>query len=198
MSRLFIILVVTLLIGGCSTRGLNDHYASVTEQRLVTQSLDKLVKALPEGDFTVLQDKSVFLQAYFIEQPVYPEAHMAEQSSLLAYAKQRLKLELMKKYSCRLVEDLEEADYQVHFFFNAIGTDQDSLGISTPEIIWPGVGGMQVDLIALEMFHGVTEGYYYIVDSQQNSTLRGPLQKARIRTDRLNLPFFSLPLNTLD
>ena len=86
----------------------------------------------------------------------------------------------------------------MHFFFNAIGTDQDSLGISTPQIFMAGAGVSQIDLIAVEMFHGVSEGYYYIVDNQQAETLRGSLLKARVRTDRLNLPFISIPLNTLD
>ena len=90
------------------------------------------------------------------------------------------------------------ADYQVHFFFNAIGTDQDSLGITTPQLFLPGVGVSQIDFIAVEMFHGVSEGYYYIVDQQQAEILRGGLQKARVRTDRLNLPFISIPLTTLD
>lgn len=193
-----ILLLTLLLLNGCSTRGLDDRYASVTEQRLVTQSLDKLIRALPEQDFQQLQAQKVYLRAYFIEQPSYPEAHLVEQSSLLAFAQQRFGLELLEKYACRLVDNPEQADYQIHFFFNAIGTDQDKLGITTPELFLPGVAGVQIDFFAVEMFHGVSEGYYFIVDSQQAKTFRGSLQQARVRTDRLNLPFFSIPLNTLD
>lgn len=198
MRRSIFILSLVVLLSGCSTRGLNDRYASVTEQRLVTQSLDTLIRALPEQDFAPLQQQSVFLQAYFIEQPISPELGQAEQPSRVAFARQRLKMELQQRYACQLVERPEDAAFQVHFFFNAIGTDQDSLGITLPEIYLPGVGVSKIDFLAVEMFHGVSEGYYYIVDSRQAVTLRGELQKARVRTDRLNLPFISIPLNTLD
>lgn len=187
MRSAFVLLLLVLALSGCATRGLNDHYASVTEQRLVTQSLDALIRALPDQDFAPLRQQAVFLQAYFIEQP-----------SSLALAQQRLKMELQQRYSCRLVERPEDAAFEVHFFFNAIGTDQDSLGLSMPELYLPGVGVSKIDFIAVKMFHGLSEGYYYIVDNQQAVTLRGELQKARVRTDRLNLPFISIPLNTLD
>ena len=185
---------ILFLLVGCSTRGLNDHYASVTEQRLVTQSLDMLVKALPESDFKPLQHKSVYLRGYFIE----PTVDGTKYSPLLKFARQRVQLELMEKYQCKMANTPEKADFQVHFFFNAIGTDQDSLGITLPQIFLPGVGVSQIDFIAVKMFHGVSEGYYYIVDNQQAETMRGTLLKARVRTDRLNLPFISIPLNTLD
>jgi hypothetical protein len=107
-------------------------------------------------------------------------------------------MELLDRFNSRLVDSPEEAEYQVHFFFNAIGTDQDSFGITTPELYLPGVGVSQIDFIALEMFHGISEGYYYITDNRNAETMRGMLQKARVRTDRLNLPFISFPLNTLD
>lgn len=194
MGRFTLFLIFLLLLAGCSTRGLNDRYASVTEQRLVTQSLDKLVKALPAVDFEPLRKQTVYLQGYFIE----PTVEGTRYSPLLKFARQRVKLELMEKYQCKMVKSPEKADYQVHFFFNAIGTDQDSLGITLPQIFLPGVGVSQIDLIAVEMFHGVSEGYYFIVDKRQAETLRGKLQKARVRTDRLNLPFISIPLNTLD
>ena len=193
MRKLFFLFCLVLL-AGCSTRGLNDRYASVTEQRLVTQSLDKLISALPETDFLPLQEKTVYLQTYFIE----PAAAEGKRSSLLEFAHQRLQLELIEKYACRLTEQPAAADYQLHFFFNAIGTDQDSLGITTPQLFLPGVGISQIDFIAVKMFHGVSEGYYYIIVRQQTKTVRGSLQKARVRTDRLNFPFISIPLNTLD
>lgn len=186
--------LLLLLLTACSTRGLNNHFASATEQRLVTQSLDKLIKALPASDFQPLQEQDVYLQCYFIA----PTVDGTEHSPLLDFACQRVKMELLERFNGRLADSPEQAAYQVHFFFNAIGTDQDSLGITTPELYIPGLGISKIDFIALEMFHGVSEGYYYIVDNRNAETMRGMLRKARVRTDRLNLPFISLPLNTLD
>ena len=195
MLRWYLAFVFLIVLAGCSTRGLNDRYASVTEQRLVTQSLDQLIRQLPQTDFEPLRQQPVYLQAYFIE-PQLVES--GKQASLLDFAQQRLKLELREKYSSRLVADPEAANFELHFFFNAIGTDQDGLGISSPQLFLPGVGISQIDFITLEMFHGVCEGYYYIVDRQLDQTSRSELQKARVRTDRLNLPFIAIPLNTLD
>ncbi|SHJ85396.1 hypothetical protein SAMN02745165_03351 [Malonomonas rubra DSM 5091] len=194
MKRWGFLLLFVLFLCACSTRGLNDRYASVTEQRLVTQSLDMLINALPANDFAQLEGKLIFLQTYFIE----PVVEATEHAPLRDFAQQRLQMELLHKYRCRLVDTPDEAEFQVHFFFNAIGTDQDSLGITTPQLFLPGVGLSKIDFLALEMFHGVSEGYYYIVDNQQQAAMRGALQKARVRTDRLNLPFISLPVNTLD
>ncbi len=187
-------LLLTLLMTACSTRGLNNHFASATEQRLVTRSLDKLIEALPAADFQPLAEKPVSLQCYFI----VPTVDGTEYSPLLDFACRRVKMELLERFGSRVVDAPEEAEYQVHFFFNAIGTDQDSLGISTPELYLPGIGAAKIDFIALEMFHGVSEGYYYIIDRRNAQTIRGMPETARVRIDRLNLPFVSLPLHTLD
>ena len=195
MRRLFCLLLLVLLCAGCSTRGLNDRYASATAQRLVSQSLDKLIKGLPETDLQRLAGQQVYLQSHFIE-PL--EVEFGEGSSLLEFADQRLRLELLERYACRFVSSADKADYQLHFFFNAIGTDHDSLGLATPQLYLPGLGTTQIDFIAVEMFHGVSEGYYYLIDREQAETWRGELQKARVRTDRLDLPFISIPLSTLD
>lgn len=195
MRRISCLLLLLLLCAGCSTRGLNDRYASATAQRLVSQSLDKLIKDLPQADLQRLTGQQVYLKSYFVEPLV---AEFGGSSSLLAFADQRLRLELLERYACRFVSSPEAADYQLHFFFNAIGTDQDSLGLATPQLYLPSLGTTQIDFIALEMFHGVSEGYYYLIDQQQAEVLRGPLQKVRVRTDRLNLPFISIPLSTLD
>lgn len=191
-------MILGILLNGCISRGLNERYASFTEQRLVAQSLDVLIKALPEEDFESLAGQTVYLQAYFIEQPDPSVVAPAERTARIDFARQRLRFELQEKYGCRLVETTQDATYQVHFFFNAIGTDQDILGLSTPQLFLPGMGISRIDFLALEMFHGLSEGYYYIVDRQQAKTLRGQLQKARVRTDRLNLPFISIPLKTLN
>ena len=109
-----------------------------------------------------------------------------------------MRMELIERYSCRIEDDRQEADAEVSFFFNAIGTDHDTIGITTPDFVVAGTGIAKIDFLSLEMFHGVSEVYYYIVDRQQNKTVRGSLLKSRVRTDKINLPFLSIPIKSLE
>ncbi len=183
-----ILLILMLLSSSCTTRGLHDKYSGATEQRLITQSIDKLIKELPEKDFSLLKGQKIYLECYFLEDSEY-----------LKYAKKRIELELMEKYSATLVAKLESADMALHIFFNAIGTDQDKGGIKTPEFIIPGVAGAgSIDIITLNMFHGISELYYYIIDQKSMVITRGEKIRSRVRTDQLSFPLFSIPINTLD
>lgn len=180
--------VLVVVMTGCSTRGLHENYQGATEQRLITQSLDALIQKLPEEDFLPLKGETVYLECHFIED-----------STSLAYAKERLKLELKQKYGLTLFDEPEAADKILKVFFNAIGTDKDDFGLQTPEFIIPGVGAtFGIDIITLDMFHGVSELYYYIVDNKSSEVVRGDRIHSIIRTDKLSLPIISIPINTLD
>ena len=182
------VMILALLCSSCSTRGIHNKYNGATEQRLITRSVDALVKKLPEKDFMPLKEKTVYLACHFIED-----------SAALKYAKTRIELELLEKYKVTLVTTPDLADKVIHIFFNAIGTDQDNIGFQTPEFIIPGLNGsMEINLLSLNMFHGVSELYYYILDQDSAKIMRGAKIKSRIRTDRLALPIISIPINTLD
>jgi len=179
--------ILIFLFNSCSTRGIHDKYFGATEQRLVTHSIDKLVKSIPEKDFMPLKGQAIYMECYFIEK-----------NETLNFARKRLEMELKEKYCCTLTDVPESAQFLVHFFFNAIGTDQDILGFKTPEVIIPSVGITSINILSLEMYHGVSELYYYIIDKSKLAIMRGEKLKAIIRTDRLVLPIISIPLNTLD
>lgn len=179
--------MLIFLFNSCATRGIHDQYFGATEQRLVTHSIDKLVKSLPEKDFMPLKGQAIYLECYFVEK-----------NEPLNFARKRLEMELKEKYSCTLSDIPESAQFIVHFFFNAIGTDQDILGFRTPEVIIPSVGLTSISILSFEMYHGVSELYYYIIDKRKPAIMRGEILKAIIRTDRLVLPIISIPLNTLD
>lgn len=181
-------ILMTAFFCSCATRGVHDQYFGATEQRLMTHSIDKLLKELPEKDFNPLKGQTIFLECYF---PVDKE--------ILAYAKKRFEMELMEKYACKLAETPEGAEKILNVFFTAIGTDQDKMGFSTPEFMVPGASGtVTIDLISLDMYHGVSELYYYIIDPKTLAAVRGDKIKAIIRTDKLALPIISIPINTLD
>ena len=189
--RFFIVgmfIFLTCFTTACSTRGIHDKYFGATEQRLMTRSIDQLIQKLPEKDFKPLYGQNV-----------YPVCHFVEDNTALQYAQKRLELELMEKYHIHLIDSPETADAVLQVFFTAIGTDQDNFGFKTPDFIIPGSGtSVSIDLISLDMYHGVSEFYYYIIDQKSQRITRGDRLKSIIRTDKLALPIITIPINTLD
>ena len=104
----------------------------------------------------------------------------------------------MDKYKCRLVDDPADAEMEAYVFFTSLGTDIDKFGLSTPELAIPGVGVSSIDLLALEMFHGISELYYYIEDDKGQIIAKSDMIKTTVRNDSLALPLITIPLNTVD
>lgn len=183
----WVVLIILCLVCSCSTREIREHYSGSTEQRLTSLSINKLMTMLPEKDFSILRGEKVLLRCYFLES-----------TELFEYAQKRLKMELMDKYQCQMVESSDDANLILHVFFTSIGTDIDKFGISTPDILLPVVGGVSsVDLISLSMFHGITELYYYVLDSDHQVLVKGERIKSVTRNDSLLLPFITIPINTV-
>jgi hypothetical protein len=182
-----LILGVLILLTACSTRHVVDQYHGATAQRLTSHSVNDMIADIPQKDFSRLQDKPVYLECYFLND-IEP----------LAYAKKRLELELMDKYQCRLVSDPADAQMQVYVFFTSLGTDADKFGLHTPELAIPGIGLTSIDVLSLEMFHGITELYYYIVDDKDQIIAKSDMIKTRVRNDSLALPVITIPINTVD
>ncbi|THB81571.1 MAG: hypothetical protein D3926_01410 [Desulfobacteraceae bacterium] len=182
------LIVITTFTQSCSTRGVHDEYFGATEQRLLTHSIDQLVSMLPENDFKPVKGQRVFVECHFIEN-----------NHPLQYAAARIKLEMTQKYSLSIVDSIEKADVIFDFFFTAIGTDRDDIGFSTPEFVIPGMAGVvKIDLISLDMYHGVSELYYFMTDSKTGEISKRDRIRSIIRTDKLALPIISIPINTLD
>ncbi len=183
-----VLLIMMLITSSCATRGIHDKYMGATEQRLITQSIDKLIKKLPEKDFSLLKGHRIYFECYFLED-----------TESLKYAKKRIELELIEKYNGTIVADTESADMVLHVFFNAIGTDRDKAGLKTPDFFIPGAGGaVSIDIITLDMYHGISELYYYIIDRNNMVITRGDKVLSIVRTDKLAFPIISIPINTLD
>ena len=184
----FCILFLFVFLCSCSTRQVSDRYNGATAQQLAAQSVNDLFEKLPEKDFTKIAGKKVFVECHFLNniEPV-------------EYAKQRMILELMDSYDCQPVTEKSHADIIFSVFFTAMGTDLDKFGLSIPEIIIPGAGVLSsIDIISLEMFHGVSSMYYYFLDPDNHILAKGKPVKAIARNDTLKLPMISIPINTVD
>ncbi|ABW67417.1 hypothetical protein [Desulfosudis oleivorans] len=185
--RLIVVLSLLLALASCSTRQVREDFAGSTEQRLTSHSINQIMEKLPEEDFVFLADQPVFLECFFLKE-IEP----------LAYARRRLEMTLLEKYRCRLMSDPAEAKFVLTVFFTSIGTDFDKTGISTPDLVLPGMGGpMSIDILALEMYHGITEFYYYIRDADNRVVVRGEMLKKVVRNDTLLLPLITIPINTM-
>jgi len=182
------IIVISLLLAACSTRQIREDYAGATEQRLVSHSINDLMEILPDKDISILAGHKVFLECFFLDN-----------SPQFQYARERLAMRLIEKYHCELVSDPADAQFQFDVFFTAIGTDYDKFGLSTPELILPGAGGVSsIDIITLEKYHGISELYYYILDSGNRMLAKGETIKKVVRNDSLALPVITIPINTVD
>jgi hypothetical protein len=189
MRKLWSVLPMALAccLWSCTTRQVVDDFQGSTAQRLTTYSIDAVMDKLPDDPLSLLADKRVHLECAF------PEATPA-----IDYARRRLEMELIHRYDCALVASPEEADLLLRFFFNSIGTGVDQAGFRTPEFALPGMGGMAgIDLLTLDMFHGVSECYYYILDRERKVLAKSDRIKAVIRSDKVGLPIISFPVTHL-
>ena len=185
--RLLSVLLICFL-SACSTRESSDNFKGSTSQRLLTYSINNLMSEIPDSDFKAIGNK-----------PVYVQSHFVRQSQVLKYATQRLYIELTGRLHLNLVDSPEKADYKLDFFFTSLGTDSDTYGLTVP-IFWVDTAGElpTLDILAVRMYHGVSEMYYYSQDTATGKVTPYPGILARARTDRFTTPFFSFPVDDLD
>ena len=184
-TRLLIATLVLVLLAGCGSRQLQDSLVGSTAQRLVTFSIDDLVRQLPDEDFTAHTGQRMYLESHFIQ---YPE--------IRAYADERLSVELANRFDIEVVSRYETADATLKVFYTSLGTDQGFQGFSVPLGFVPGMTETaRVNLITLEQFHGVAEMYYYV--GETGSERRGDVIQARTRTDAIGLPIITIPISTI-
>jgi hypothetical protein len=185
--RIFAVLLISTLLGACSTRESTENYRGSTSQRLLTYSINDLMTQIPESNFQALSGKTVYVESHFIER-----------SQVLKYATQRLRLELTGRLNLILVDSPEKADYQLDFFFTSLGTDSDTYGLSIP-IFWVDTTeSSSLDVLAVRLYHGVSEMYYYVKNRETGTIKAYPGIIARAKTDRFSTPLFSFPVDNLD
>jgi len=188
LTRIFLIAAICLTMSACSTRESADQYRGSTSQRLLTYSINELVSDLPDNSFAALGSQPIFVRTHFISK-----------TEALVYAEQRLKMELASRFKLNLVDSATEADIEFDFFFTSLGTDQDVYGLSVP-VFWVSTDGEMpsLDILAVRMYHGVSEMYYFIKDKKKGVTSAHDGSIARSRSDKFSTPFFSFPIDSLN
>lgn len=184
----FVLAMAMLCLGltACGSRQVQDSLSGSSAQRLLTQAIDELATQLPERDFAEYQGQTIWL-----------ESHFPGQSSLQAYADNRLLVELARRWTIRPAARPEDADVRLTVFYISLGTDQGHLGFSLPLGILPGIDeSNRINLITLEQFHGIAELYYFL--GPEGTEQRGERIQSRQRNDALGLPIITIPLSTVD
>lgn len=172
---------------GCATRQLNESISGSTAQRLVTYSLEKFVRDLmKQTELSSIRQKRVKLNVNFLD------GH-----AMLDYATRLLSYELESKYQAKLT-DRQSAEYELSIFFNSIGTDYDSYGLSLPGFGLAATPDSRINILSIDMFHGVTEGYAVIKDTESGTADRTQRLLARVRADNVATPILDFPVNQLD
>ncbi len=178
--------IPTLLVG-CSTREVSPTLEGSTAQRLVTLSLDKFIKTLAdEPEVSALEGETIHLNVFFLE------GH-----PLTDYATRLLEAQLQMIHDVEISDASDPASYDVDVFFNSIGTDSDTFGLTIPTLGVATTADGTIDILALDMFHGITEGYA-IVTADNGSMERTERVLARIRRDNVSTPIIDFPLNQVD
>ncbi|QEP44734.1 hypothetical protein D5085_17285 [Ectothiorhodospiraceae bacterium BW-2] len=188
LRKVSVVGLMVLAVAGCSTRQVVDHYNGSTEQRLISYSLEKMVLSLPEEEFLPLAGKRVYLQSHFIKT-----------GALLDYAQRLIATGLEQRFAIVVTKERAEADIELELFFQSIGTDTDTFGLSLPLVNLSDTSETaQIDILAVNMYHGISECRYYIRDLASGEIVVTNKVLARVRTDKFATPIFSFPLSHLD
>ncbi|MGK7297447.1 MAG: hypothetical protein ACNS61_16775, partial [Candidatus Wenzhouxiangella sp. M2_3B_020] len=122
IRRAFIVMVVLLpLLVGCAARQAQDSLAGSTAQKLVSYSIDDLVRALPDSDFADWRGKSLYLQTHFLSDHI-----------IQRYADRRLAVELARRFDIDVVYDPDAADAMLNVFYTSLATNRDTQGFFLP------------------------------------------------------------------
>ena len=184
----YLLILSVVLLSACSTRQIATDLAGATEQRLVTYSIEKLISELPEEDFNQLGQKKVFIHTHFIKR-----------SHIVNYADQMLRLDLLRRFELNITDKLADAEIELHFFFNAIATDTDTYGLTIPIVNLSDTSqSSQIDILAVNMYHGISEFMYYVKDNTMNKVVKVRKLLARIRNDKFSTPILNFPLSNID
>lgn len=180
--------LVIFTLSGCSTRQEGAYFKGSTEQRLVTHSIHHMLGSLKHEKLDLIRQQTVFLQSHFVID-----------NQTLKYANERLKLELIERYDVKFVDREDQAKYKLDMFFTSLGTDRDSAGLSIPVVnLSDPEQSTVINLLAIDMYHGIAEGKYYLTEMSTQEVVQKGTLKSRVRTDKFATPFFSVPVSNID
>ena len=174
-------------VAGCSTRQVVDPLEGSTAQRLVTYSLDQFVEELlAEPEIVALAGETVRLDVHFLR------GH-----PLGGYSERLIDTQLQLTHGIEMADAGDTAAVELDVFFNSLGTDNDQFGLTLPTLgLTP--GSESINVLALDMYHGITEGYAVIRSEDGGAIERTERVLARVRRDNVSTPVIDFPINQLD
>ena len=175
------------MVAGCSTRQVVDPLEGSTAQRLVTYSIDQFVdELLAQPDIVALAGETVQLGVHFLA------GH-----PLTRYAERLIDAQLQLTHGIRVVGANESPAAELDVFLNSMGTDNDEFGLTLPTLgLTP--GSTTINVLALDMYHGITEGYAVIRSEEDGGIRKTERLLTRIRRDNVATPVIDFPINQLD
>ena len=181
------LLITGVTVAGCSTRQVVDPLEGATAQRLVTYSLDRFIEELlAQPEIVALAGETVRLDVHFLQE--HP---------LIDYSERLIDTELQLTHGIAVAGPDDPSVAELDVFFNSMGTDSDDFGLSIPTLgLTPGRDSIPV--LALDMYHGITEGYAVIRSEADGSIEKTERLLARIRRDNVSTPVIDFPVNQLD
>lgn len=181
------LLASCVMMAGCSTRQVVDPLSGSTAQRLVTYSLDQFVEELlAQPEIVAMAGETVQLGVYFLRE--HP---------LADYSERLIDAQLQLTHGIKVASPGESSKVELDVFFNSMGTDNDAFGLTLPTLgLTPGADS--IDLLALDMYHGITEGYAIVRSKEGGSIQKTERLLARTRRDNVSTPVINFPINQLD
>lgn len=186
-KRLAVALLSACVLASCSTRQVSTTLEGSTAQRLVTYSLDQFIADLAEQpEIAALEGETVHLGVHFlIDHP------------LMNYATRLITAQLNMTHGIKVAPSTEPSEFELDVFFNSMGTDSDDFGLSIPSFGLV-ASAESINILALDMYHGVTEGYAIVKTTSDGSLQQTERVLARIRKDKVSTPVIDFPLSQVD
>lgn len=122
---LYALICAVAAAAGCGTTKWSDSPRTATEQLLISDAVDR---SISEIDFTVLSDRSVYLDTRFIVTTL-------DQNYVISTLRQH-----MLASGCIIKDKPEEADYVVEVRTGALGTNRNDVLLGIPATNLPTVG----------------------------------------------------------
>lgn len=186
-AQLTIAFLSAAVLAGCSTRQVSTTLDGSTAQRLVTYSLDQFIEDLTEQpQIASMQGKTAHLGVHFLKD--HP---------LMDYSTRLITAQLQLTHDIKVASRADDADVEIDIFFNSMGTDSDDFGLSVPTFGLVPTSD-SINILALDMYHGITEGYAIIKSADDGSIQKTERVLARIRRDNVSTPIIDFPLNQLE
>ncbi|ASJ73085.1 hypothetical protein [Granulosicoccus antarcticus] len=184
---LAVAILSSCVLASCSTRQVSRTLEGSTAQRLVTYSLDQFIGELAEQpEISVMKGKTVHLGVYFVKD--HP---------LMDYATRLITARLNLVHGIKVAAPADTSEFELDVFFNSMGTDSDDFGLSVPTFGLVPTSD-SINILALDMYHGITEGYAIVKSTDDGVIQQTERVLARIRRDNVSTPIIDFPLNQLE